>query len=131
MRKSTNLSNTVLNPSTKSRFVLTPIPDIADLSSIFYLGSGPSENPMFHYVLPLISTIPPIRYALAGSASCHIAARTSDEALERKSLRLRVHATYLLREMLQTPGGVSDQNVLASILMLAQLDVSDDIKRFG
>lgn len=82
---------------------------------------------MFHYVLPLIPIIPPIRFALAGSASCHIAARTSDEALERKSLRLRVHATYLLREMLQVPGGVSDQNVLASILMLAQLDVSEGI----
>ncbi|RBR09629.1 uncharacterized protein FIESC28_09741 [Fusarium coffeatum] len=96
--------------------------DIADLSSIFYLGSGPSENPMFHYVLPLISTIPPIRFALAGSASCHVAARTSDEALERKSLRLRVHATCLLREMLENPGSVNDQSVLASILMLAQLD---------
>ncbi|KAJ4123049.1 hypothetical protein NW768_010041 [Fusarium equiseti] len=104
---------------------------IADLSSIFYLGSGPSENPMFHYVLPLISNISPIRFALAGSASCHIAARTSDEALERKSLRLRVHATYLLREMLQTPGGISDQSILASILMLAQLDMcSGDCTEF-
>ena len=82
---------------------------------------------MFHYALPLIHTIPPIRFALAGSASCHIAARTSDETLARKSLRLRVHATYLLREMLQVPEGVSDQNVLASILMLAQLDVSEGI----
>jgi hypothetical protein len=57
---------------------------IADLSRIFYLGKGPSENPMFHYVLPLIDSVPPIRFALAGSASCHIAATTSDELLEQK-----------------------------------------------
>ncbi|KAG5665463.1 hypothetical protein KAF25_009588 [Fusarium avenaceum] len=97
---------------------------IADLSSIFFLGNGPSENPMFHYVLPLVNTVPPIRFALAGSASCHIAARNSDEALERKSLRLRVHATHLLREMLQKTITATDQVILASILMLAQLDVS-------
>ncbi|OBS28440.1 hypothetical protein FPOA_02378 [Fusarium poae] len=96
---------------------------IADLSSIFYLGNGPSENPMFHYVLPLIDSVPPIRFALAGSASCHIAARTSDESLERKSLRLRLHATHLLREMLQNPNTATDQTILASILMLAQLDM--------
>ncbi|XEU99913.1 hypothetical protein FSHL1_005200 [Fusarium sambucinum] len=104
---------------------------IADLSSIFYLGSGPSENPMFHYVLPLIDSVPPIRFALAGSASCHIAARTSDELLERKSLRLRLHATHLLREMLQNPNVASDQTILASILMLAQLDMcSGDCAEF-
>ncbi|KAF4452308.1 transcription factor [Fusarium austroafricanum] len=95
---------------------------IADNSSIFFLGNGLSENPMFHYVLPLINTVPPIRFALAGSASCHIAARTSNEALEQKSLRLRVHSTHLLRQMLQDPTA-TDQNVLASILMLAQLDM--------
>jgi hypothetical protein len=78
---------------------------------------------MFHYVLPLIDSVPPIRFALAGSASCHIAARTSDDALERKSLRLRVHATHLLREMLKHPTTAIDQTILASILMLAQLDV--------
>lgn len=104
--------------------VALTISDIADLSTIFFLGNGPSENPMFHYVLPLVNTVPPIRFALAGSASCHIAARNSDEALERKSLRLRVHATYLLREMLQSPITATDQVILASILMLAQLDVS-------
>ncbi|KAH6969331.1 fungal-specific transcription factor domain-containing protein [Fusarium avenaceum] len=104
---------------------------IADLSSIFFLGNGPSENPMFHYVLPLINTVPPIRFALAGSASCHIAARNSDEALERKSLRLRVHATHLLREMLQSPIKATDQVILASILMLAQLDMcSGDCNEF-
>ncbi|KAF5679433.1 transcription factor [Fusarium heterosporum] len=104
---------------------------IADLSSIFYLGNGPSDNPMFHYVLPLINTIPPIRFALAGSASCHVAARNSDEALEQKSLRLRVHATHLLREMLQNPNTVTDQAILASVLMLAQLDMcSGDCDEF-
>lgn len=98
--------------------------DIQDLSSIFYLGTGPSDNPMFRYVLPLIDTVPPIRYAIAASASCHLAARTSDKDLEKKSLYLRVHATHLLREMLRDPCPATDQSILASMLMLAQLDVS-------
>lgn len=102
---------------------LTLLIDIVDLSSIFYLGNSPSENPMFHYVLPLVDSVLPIRFALAGSASCHIAARTSDEALERKSLQLRVHATRLMREIIQSPRKIPDQTILASILMLAQLDV--------
>ncbi|UZP35164.1 hypothetical protein NXS19_002980 [Fusarium pseudograminearum] len=116
-----------------SSFTVNPVPSdevdkfiqyyIADLSTIFFLGNGPSENPMFHYVLPLVDSVPPIRFALAGSASCHIAAKTSDELLERKSLRLRLHATHLLREMLQTPNVATDQTILASILMLAQLDM--------
>ncbi|RGP81286.1 transcription factor [Fusarium longipes] len=119
-------------PSTpQSNFISVPDDEIekfveyyiAELSRIFYLGNGPSENPMFHYVLPLIDSVPPIRFALAGAASCHIAARTSDKELEQKSLRLRVHATHLLREMLQSPATATDQTVLASILMLAQLDM--------
>ncbi|KAJ3546776.1 hypothetical protein NM208_g1839 [Fusarium decemcellulare] len=69
------------------------------------------------------NSVPPIRYAIAGSASCHLAARTSDEALAQKSLHLRVHATYLLREMLQDPCTGADQGILASMLMLAQLDM--------
>lgn len=79
---------------------------------------------MFHYVLPLVDSVPSIRYAIAASASCHIAARTSDKKLEQKSLSLRVHATHLLRERLRDPGQSTDQTTLASILMLAQLDVS-------
>ncbi|KAF5024614.1 hypothetical protein F66182_3377 [Fusarium sp. NRRL 66182] len=105
---------------------------VADLSSIFHLGNGPSENPMFHYILPLIDSVPPIRFALAGSASCHIAARNSDKALAQKSLRLRLHATHLLRKMLEHPNTVTDQTILASILVLAQLDMcSGDCTEFG
>ncbi|KAH7237189.1 fungal-specific transcription factor domain-containing protein [Fusarium solani] len=96
---------------------------VQDLSSIFYLGTGPSDNPMFRYVLPLIDTVPPIRYAIAASASCHLAVRTSDKELEKKSLYLRVHATHLLREMLRDPCPATDQSILASMLMLAQLDM--------
>lgn len=84
---------------------------------------------MFEYVLPLVDTEPPIRYALAASAACHTAARTSDVALDQKSLRLRVHATHVLREQLRDPGLAADQNTLASILMLAQLDVSHPVAR--
>ncbi|KAH6974940.1 fungal-specific transcription factor domain-containing protein [Ilyonectria sp. MPI-CAGE-AT-0026] len=96
---------------------------LEDLSDIFYLGTGPSDNPMFRYVLPLIDSVPPIRYAIAASASCHLAARTSDGALEQQSLYLRVHATHLLREMLQDPSTAADQSILASVLTLAQLDM--------
>ena len=78
---------------------------------------------MFHYVLPLVDTVPPIRYAIAASAACHIAARTSDEALDQTSLSLRVRATYSLRERLKDPNLATNQTMLASILMLAQLDV--------
>lgn len=97
--------------------------DIEDLSTIFYLGNGPSDNPMFRYILPLIDSVPPIRYAIAASASCHLAARTSDKVLEQKSLHLRVRATHSLRQILQDPGVATEQTILASILMLAQLDV--------
>ncbi|RGP66123.1 transcription factor [Fusarium sporotrichioides] len=125
LMRSTNSFNIVLLriPLTDLAYLYINFTDIADLSRIFYLGKGPSENPMFHYVLPLIDGVPPIRFALAGSASCHIAATTSDELLEQKSLRLRLHATHLLREMLQSPNTASDQTILASILMLAQLDM--------
>jgi hypothetical protein len=78
---------------------------------------------MFCYVLPLVDSVPPLRYALAASASCHIAARNADKALERKSLFLRVQATGLLRERLRSSDLKTDPTILASILMLAQLDV--------
>jgi hypothetical protein len=79
---------------------------------------------MFRYVLPLINSVPPIRFAIAASASCHMAARNSDEELERKSLYLRVRATHFLRERLNDSSIATDQATLASILMLAQVDVS-------
>ncbi|CAH0057821.1 unnamed protein product [Clonostachys solani] len=96
---------------------------VDDLSNIFYLGDGSGDNPMFSYVLPLIDSVPPIRFALAASASCHMAARNSDEALERKSLYLRVRATNFLRERLKDLSIATDQATLASILMLAQVDM--------
>jgi hypothetical protein len=79
---------------------------------------------MFSYVLPLVDTVPPIRYALAASAACHTAARDSDETLDRKSLSLRVQATHLMRERLEDPSLTTYETMLPSILMLAQLDVS-------
>ncbi|KAI9150787.1 Beauvericin cluster-specific repressor BEA4 [Paramyrothecium foliicola] len=104
---------------------------IEDLSTVFYLGNGPSDNPLFRYVLPLVDNVPPVRYAIAASASCHLAARTLDEALERKSLQLRVRATHLLRQKLRDQSEAPDQSILASILMLAQLDMcSGDCTEF-
>lgn len=102
--------------------------DVEDLSSIFYLGSGLGQNPMFRYVLPLRDTVPAIRYALAASASCHMAARTSDDALEQTSLYLRVRATQFLRNRLKEPTLATDQATMASILMLAQVDVRNTPK---
>lgn len=78
---------------------------------------------MFNYVLPLVNSVAPVRYAIAASAACHTAARTSDRALEQKSLSLRVQATQFLSERLRDPNLATDQTTLASILMLAQLDV--------
>ncbi|KAK7216688.1 hypothetical protein V2G26_004691 [Clonostachys chloroleuca] len=96
---------------------------VDDLSTIFYLGDGLRDNPMFCYVLPLINSVPPIRFAIAASASCHMAAKNSDEALEQKSLYLRVRATHFLRERLEDSSKATDQATLASILMLAQVDM--------
>lgn len=78
---------------------------------------------MFQYVLPLVDTVPPIRYALAASAACHTAARNSDRALDQKSLSLRVHATSLMRERLLDQSLTTLDTMIPSILMLAQLDV--------
>ncbi|CAG9947207.1 unnamed protein product [Clonostachys rosea f. rosea IK726] len=52
-----------------------------------------------------------------------MAARNSDEELERKSLYLRVRATHFLRERLNDSSIATDQATLASILMLAQVDM--------
>ncbi|CAG9982262.1 unnamed protein product [Clonostachys byssicola] len=52
-----------------------------------------------------------------------MAARNSDQALEQKSLYLRVRATHFLRERLNDPSMATDQATLASILMLAQVDM--------
>ncbi|VUC35040.1 unnamed protein product [Clonostachys rosea] len=96
---------------------------VEDLSSIFFLGDGSGDNPMFRYVLPLMNSVPPVRFAIAASASCHMAARKSDEALGRQSLYLRVRATHFLRERLENPTIATNQATLASILMLAQVDM--------
>lgn len=94
-----------------------------DLSSIFFLGDGQSRNPMFDYVLPLLSTVPSVRYAIAGSAACHIAAQASDRELDERSLSLRVLATQSLATRFQDASLAAHPHTLAGILMLAQLDV--------
>ncbi|KAH8174078.1 fungal specific transcription factor domain-containing protein [Sarocladium implicatum] len=96
---------------------------VKDLSSIFFLGDGQSRNPMFDYVLPLLDTVPSIRYAIAGSAACHIAAQASDKDLDETSLSLRVLATQSLATRFKDPVLAAHPQTLAAILMLAQLDM--------
>ena len=87
-----------------------------------YLGSSPVESPYVQFVLPLIPEIAPLRYAVAASAACHWAARIQDAELERQSLRLRLEATKALRQRLKSKHS-TDYGSLASMMMLAQLDV--------
>ncbi|KAG9255100.1 fungal-specific transcription factor domain-containing protein [Emericellopsis atlantica] len=88
-----------------------------------HVSDGVGRNRYFQYVLPLVDTVPPIRYAIAASSASHIAARTLDAVLDQKSLSLRVRATHLLRERLNDPVLPTDEATLASIVMLAQLDM--------
>jgi len=71
----------------------------------------------------MLDTVPTIRYAVAASASCHLAARLVDDALDQQSLALRIRAAESLRQRLQDPSQSTNLGTLASILMLAQLDV--------
>ncbi|KAH7310758.1 fungal-specific transcription factor domain-containing protein [Stachybotrys elegans] len=96
---------------------------VNDFSNIFYLGKEQSSNPMFRYVLPLMNTVPPIRYAIAASTLCHVASRSSQPNLDQRSLQLRVQATHMLRQRLSYPGAAMDESIIATILMLAQVDM--------
>lgn len=72
----------------------------------------------------MTENIMPIRYAVAATASCHAANRLSNKQLAAQSLRLRLKATRLLRQRLSCGGQAEDLISLASIMLLAQLDVS-------
>jgi len=67
--------------------------------------------------------IPSVRYAIAASASCHLANRLGNDVLKRQSLQFRVKATELLRQRLRSEGQAPELGSLASMLLLAQLDV--------
>jgi hypothetical protein len=98
--------------------------DDRELSTVFYLGYGPADSPYAYHILPMAEQMLPIRFAVAATASCHAANRLSSDHLRRQSLRLRVKATELLRQRLSGGSQAADLVSLASIMLLAQLDVS-------
>lgn len=103
---------------------LTAVLDARELSSVFYLATDASTNPYFQHILPLSTSVAPLRFAIASSAACHLAVRLNDRDLESRGLHLRIEATNLLRKRLGNLDPAQAAGSLASILMLAQLDVS-------
>lgn len=103
-----------------------PDRDFADaqhVGSRFFLDAEPSENPYLLHIVPMASTVPPVRFALASQASCHLATRFGDHRLFEQSLRLRITAINLLRQRLHDPIPSQAPGSLAAIQLLAQLDV--------
>lgn len=97
--------------------------DAHELSSVFYLGTTPTESPYMLHVIPLTREVLPLRYAVAASAACHLAARRRDDGLETQSRELRLEAVRLLRSRLERKELSTDFGTLASMIMMAQLDV--------
>lgn len=64
-----------------------------------------------------------LRFAMAASASSHLATRLHDTKLGLQSLRLRTEATNLLRKRLEVYDPTGLPGSLATVLALAQLDV--------
>jgi hypothetical protein len=91
---------------------------------VFYLGATPAESPYLLHVIPMTREVLPLRYAVAASASCHLAARLKDDRLETVSRELRLKAIGLLRNRLQRKELATDFGTLVSMLMMAQLDAS-------
>ncbi|KIW14562.1 hypothetical protein PV08_07346 [Exophiala spinifera] len=94
-----------------------------ELSSVFYLGATPTESPYLLHVIPLTREVLPLRYAVAASAACHLAARRRDDVLETQSRELRLKAVSLLRSRLGDKKLSTDFGTLASIVMMVQLDL--------
>lgn len=74
----------------------------------------------------MVDHISSVRYVVAASACCHLANRFGDETLERRSLQLRLQATKQLRERLASVEQKEDLGSLATMLLLAQIDVCPD-----
>lgn len=96
--------------------------DDQELSTKFFLGTGPADSPYTRHILPMTESMQPIRYAVAATASCHAANRLCNERLALQGLQLGLKASRLLRESLHNQA--ADSVSLASIMLLAQLDVS-------
>ena len=99
------------------------ISDAREISTAFFLGNGPAETPYTRHVLPMTKSVPSVRYAVAASSACHLGNRVEDDRLMRLSLQLRLKATELLRAELKSGNDCPDLAQLASMLLLAQLDV--------
>ncbi|KAH8653891.1 fungal-specific transcription factor domain-containing protein [Xylariales sp. PMI_506] len=94
-----------------------------ELRNVSYTGDEPDGSPYTRYIIPILDAIPPLRYAVAASAACHLGARVGQRELELKSLSLRLSATELLGQRLHDTSLCSNSDTLATMLMLAQLDV--------
>ena len=104
--------------------VLTFESELRELCSVFYLGNDPHSNPYVDHIYGLATSVAAVRFATASSASCHLATRLKDTKLDLQCLRLRTAATNLLRKRLAVCDPSEVPTNLASILVLAQLDVS-------
>ncbi|KAH8801468.1 fungal-specific transcription factor domain-containing protein [Xylogone sp. PMI_703] len=102
-----------------------------ELSTVFYLGATPADSPYALYIIPMAKEVLPLRYAIAASASSHLATRLGGDGLEMRSRVLRLKAIELLRSRLQCKEVSTDFGTLASMLMMAQLDLcSGDCAEF-
>lgn len=97
--------------------------DVREISTAFYLGSGPAETPYTRYILPMTRSVRSVRCAVAASTACHLANRLEDEHLKSFSLHLRLRATELLRMELEKDSKQPELASLVCMLLLAQLDV--------
>lgn len=108
-------------------YLIRPIanwaPDARQLGPLFFQARSPQENPYFLNITQLARSVAPIRFALASSASYHLASIAQAPHLIVQSFRLRGHATRLLRERLQENQPQDKRGSLAAMLVLAQLDV--------
>lgn len=98
--------------------------DAREMGPIFFPAPEPSKNPYFLTIVPLARTVAPVRFAIASSASCHLANIENNPALELQSLRLRGRAISLMYSRLRNDESHERRGTLASMLVLAQLDVS-------
>ena len=111
-----------LNHSVRARANRSP--DARELGPTFFPSRSPEENPYFVNIIQLARTVSPIRFALASSASYHLAKTAQAPHLILQCFKLRGQATRLLRERLQSDRPIERRGSLAAMLILTQLDVN-------
>jgi hypothetical protein len=97
--------------------------DARQLGPTFFQARDPQENPYFLDIIQSARNVAPIRFALASSASFHLASTANSPHLIIQSFQLRGNATRLLRERLRANNPQDKAGSLSAMLVLAQLDV--------